>query len=746
MFLLVTVSIQLFGQCPYNAAYPNFGTMDPPGVGQTTTFNNFASGGEHYTLNATSGCVYTVSMCGTSWDTQLTIFDETNADVAYNDDSSCGLASEVTFTATSTGAYTIQLNNYFCNTNFTVAEYFGVTLVSCAATGGCNDPSACNYNAGDTDATNCCYDDECITLTAGGGSWDGEISWTVTDGTGAQVAGGPANSPGGVEVCLPDGCYTVNYFDSFGDGWNGATFTVTNGGNTIFTGTLVGGFGGSEQFCIELIPPEPPCYETEDTGCPSIDAGADIIIPECPTPCENVTVTADVFESGGTESYRVCSIDYNPPYPFNVGTPVFVGADDLFSGVVPLPFDFCFYENTFNQLVIGANGLITFDVSLANQTCSYDFFAQIPTPSAPAGLAQYGIYNNSINGAYHDIDPSDPSFGGTISYAVLGSAPCRTFVVNFNDVPHFFCTTLTTSQQIVLYETTNAIEVYIENKPTCVTWNDGNAVIGLQNATGTQGIVPPGRQTGPWSAANEAWRFTPDGAPNFSVEWFDQGGSIGTGTSIDICPSENSSIIVARATYTRCDGTAVVVEDDKNIICSVIMLPVEWLDFDAKLINNESQTRCTWSTASEMNNDFFTVQRTVDGYFWEDIGMVDGSGTTAETQHYSFIDSDPLYGVSYYRILQTDFNGDQDVSEKRAVERMHRLSFNAFPNPSDGTYVLSGVEGGLIKVYDVRGREMPFTLSDANELTLIDASQGCYIVELRHAFADRVKRLRLVVR
>ena len=306
--------------------------MDPPGVGQTTTFNNFASGGEHYTLNATSGCVYTVSMCGTSWDTQLTIFDETNADVAYNDDSSCGLASEVTFTATSTGAYTIQLNNYFCNTNFTVAEYFGVTLVSCAATGGCNDPSACNYNAGDTDATNCCYDDECITLTAGGGSWDGEISWTVTDGTGAQVAGGPANSPGGVEVCLPDGCYTVNYFDSFGDGWNGATFTVTNGGNTIFTGTLVGGFGGSEQFCIELIPPEPPCYETEDTGCPSIDAGADIIIPECPTPCENVTVTADVFESGGTESYRVCSIDYNPPYPFNVGTPVFVGADDLFSG------------------------------------------------------------------------------------------------------------------------------------------------------------------------------------------------------------------------------------------------------------------------------------------------------------------------------------------------------------------------------------------------------------------------------
>lgn len=709
--------------------------MDPPGVGQTVTNDNFAWGGEHYTINATSGCVYTVSMCGTSWDTQLTIFDETNTNVAYNDDS-CGLQSEVTFTATSTGAYTIQLNEWNCATNSTAAESFSVTLVSCAATGGCNDPTACNYNAADTDATNCCYD-ECITLTAGGGFWDAEISWTVTDGTGAQVAGGPANSPGGVEVCLPDGCYTVNYIDSFGDGWNGATFTVVNDGNTVFTGTLGGGFGGSQQFCTEYVPPEPPCYEAGDTGCPSIDAGADLIIPECPTPCENVTVTADVFESGGTESYRVCSIDYNPPYPLNSGTPFSVATDDVWSSLIALPFDFCFYGNNYSSAVVGSNGLISFDATYADDYCPYAFNANCPSNALPL---------NAIFGVYHDIDPS---VCGSASYAILGTSPCRVFVVNYNEVCHFSaaCNSLTSSSQIVLYETTNAIEVYVDSKPTCTSWNSGNALIGLQDATGATGIVANERQTGPWTVStSEAWRFTPDGAPNFSVEWFDQGGSIGTGTSIDICPSENSSTIVARATYTRCDGTTIVVEDDKNIICSAIMLPVEWLDFDAKLINNESQTRCTWSTASEMNNDFFTVQRTVDGYYWEDIGFVDGAGTTNETQHYSFIDNDPLYGVSYYRILQTDFNGDQDVSEKRAVERMHRLSFNAFPNPSDGTYVLSGVEGGQIKVYDVRGREVPFTLSDANELTLRDASQGCYIVELHHAFADRVKRLRLVVR
>jgi len=404
-------------------------------------------------------------------------------------------------------------------------------LVSCAAAGVCN-----NYK-----------------IIAGGGTFDAEISWTVTDDNGIQVVSGVSNFPGGVEVFLPDGCYTVNYIDSYGDGWNGAFFRVANEDNTLFVGTLSDGYEGSEQFCVEYVPPTPPCFEPGDIDFPSTVAGVDITIPECPTPCDNVTVAANVFEAGSTESYRVCSIDYNPPYPFDMGTPSVVGLDDVFSDIVTLPFDFCFYGNTFNQLVIGGNGLITFDETLANQNCHYYFNSQIPTPGTPGGF-----YNNSINAVFHDIDVT---MGGNISHAVLGTAPFRAFVVNFNDVPHFACNTIRTTNQIVLYETINVIEVYIENKPTCPDWNSGNAVVGLQDATGTQGIAAPGRQTGPWSAANEAWRFTPDGAPIVSVEWFDQSGSLGTGTSLNIYPSEINEIIVARATYSWCDGSTVVVED-----------------------------------------------------------------------------------------------------------------------------------------------------------------------------------------
>ncbi len=259
-------------------------------------------------------------------------------------------------------------------------------------------------------------------------------------------------------------------------------------------------------------------------GCPDIDAGSNQNL-NCTNNC--TTLVADIFETGSTNQYSVSSIPYAPPFPFTGGTQIFIGIDDRWTNVITLPFNFCFYGNVYNQLVIGTNGVASFDLSLANNFCQWNFTTSIPTPGPPPG----GIYNNSINGAYHDIDPEVTGFSflppffipnpANINYAVLGAAPCRTFVINWSNVPHYTCNSLQTTQQVVLYETTNVVEVYIQSKPTCNSWNSGNAVIGLQNANGTQGITPPGRNTGNWSANNEAWRFTPNGAPNWSVTWYD---------------------------------------------------------------------------------------------------------------------------------------------------------------------------------------------------------------------------------
>lgn len=282
-----------------------------------------------------------------------------------------------------------------------------------------------------------------------------------------------------------------------------------------------------------------------------------------------MNLVAEVFETGATTDYTVSSVTYAPPFPFSGGTQIFINQDDIWSDVINLPFNFCFYGNQYDQIVIGANGVLTFDVSLANQACEWQFTASIPTPGPP----NVGIYNNSINGAYHDMDPrATLFFSPDINYAVLGVAPCRSFVVNYNEVEHYNCTSfppfvsgLASTQQIVLYETTNVVEVYIDDKPVCSGWNGGNAVIGLQNIDGTQGITPPGRNTGAWSASNEAWQFNPSGASITSVNWYDANRNLlATGPSLNVCPTSTETYI-AEGVYDRCDGTQILVEDQVTL-------------------------------------------------------------------------------------------------------------------------------------------------------------------------------------
>lgn len=291
-------------------------------------------------------------------------------------------------------------------------------------------------------------------------------------------------------------------------------------------------------------------------GCPMIDAGPDQNLT-CANNCTDLTAT--ILNTGLTNDYTVSSIPFNPPFATTGGTALFVGTDDVWGNATTLPFSFCFYGAAYNSVVVGANGLVTFDATQAGGFCEWSFTATCPTPGPPPG----GLYNNTIFGAYHDIDPSVAGSGVDINYAVLGSPPCRTFVVNFNQVTQFDCNALQTTQQIVMYETTNVVEVYIHDKPVCASWNDGNALIGIQGPTGANGVTPPGRNTGPWAASNEAWRFTPSGAPNWVVTWYDSGGNVvGNGLTVtNVCPTATETY-TAEIVYTNCDGTVVTVTDD----------------------------------------------------------------------------------------------------------------------------------------------------------------------------------------
>lgn len=94
-------------------------------------------------------------------------------------------------------------------------------------------------------------------------------------------------------------------------------------------------------------------------------------------------------------------------------------------------------------------------------------------------------------------------------------------------------------------------------------------------------------------------------------------------------------------------------------------LPVELVSFHAKQGND--QVKLTWKTASEKNNSHFMVQRSENGNNFENLGSVDGHGTTIKSHEYSYVDYAPVKGTAYYRLKQVDFNGDYEYSPMETV-------------------------------------------------------------------------------
>ncbi len=710
-------------------------SLNPTGPGNTQTTSSIW-GGEYVTVNVCAGAAYTFQTCGSSFDTQITVYNSTGgASLAYNDNS-CGLQSTVTWTSTFNGTVNVLVDAWPCASNTTFATLSVTQLTACTTTGGTNynhpggtittcagnyfdtGGQAGNYGNSQNIVTTFCSATagECVVLSFT--SFSIENNWdflTLYDGPNAsspligQYTG--TNSPG--TVTATSGCLTVRFTSDGSVNLAGWSATVS---------------------CVPCSTPPPP-NDPAEFGCPAIDLGPDIALPECYDPCQSLELTADVFETGLPTSYEVQSIPFNPPYSTTAGTQFSINTDDVWSNLISLPFNFCYFGTNYNQCVVGSNGLMSFNAGYDGGYCPWAFTETCPSPLLPL---------NSIFGVYHDIDPS---VCGTARYAILGAEPCRVFVVNFTDVCHFSCNSIRSTSQIVLYETTNVIEVYVQDKPTCFGWNSGNAVIGIQNATGAAGYVAPGRQTGPWSTSNEAWRFVPNGAPNFEVNWYTQAdGLIGSGMTIQVCPSETSQTFAAEAVYTRCDGSQIVVEDFVTVTCALILLPVEWLVFDAKLTDDQRRVNCDWVTASETNNDFFTLERSSDTHYWEAIGTVQGAGTTLESRSYQFVDRNPLSGVSYYRVRQTDYNGESDVSEIRAVHRTNTAEgFAVYPNPGKGQFVLTGYREGDFSVYNAAGQRVPFSLTMAGELTLHTAAAGVYILELIRGDAMAPERIRLIV-
>ena len=280
----------------------------------------------------------------------------------------------------------------------------------------------------------------------------------------------------------------------------------------------------------------------------SIVVNAQIILTQDTIICGTQNLTLQAF-SGGSN-----------------GNSLFL-TDDTHSPIVNIGFPFTFYGTAYTDLLISTNGYITFDLSNAGLYSPWTNNIPIPNPGQ--------IPENAIMAPWHDIDPS---VGGVIYEGVNGVAPNRVYVVTWCSVPMFSCNSMINTQQIKLYEGSNKIEMFLQDKPLCLTWAGGTAIQGTVDATSTNfDIVTdpifllPRNWPLTWTATNEGWEFIPNGPTAYTINsipfqpivagtinWFDNNwNQIGIGDSITVSPTTTTTYY---ASINRCDSGGTVID------------------------------------------------------------------------------------------------------------------------------------------------------------------------------------------
>ncbi len=153
-------------------------------------------------------------------------------------------------------------------------------------------------------------------------------------------------------------------------------------------------------------------------------------------------------------------------------------------------------------------------------------------------------------------------------------------------------------------------------------------------------------------------------------------------------------------------------------------LPIELISFTAIL--SGEMVKINWATASEINNDFFSVQHSINGTSFNEIKRIAGSGNSITIKNYSFRDNSPSIGVSYYRIKQTDYDGNSTFSNTAVVNRKKILTTSIYPNPYHDFTTISidefwDFKNHEIRIYNIPG-EIVFQVRLVRPITRIQTS------------------------
>ncbi len=321
------------------------------------------------------------------------------------------------------------------------------------------------------------------------------------------------------------------------------------------------------------------------------------------------------------------------------GSPTFLSlSDDVFSGVINIGFSFTFFGNSYTQCVISSNNFISFNLANANTGSPWTISQPIPNTTFSNKT------QNGILGPWQDINPG---VGGTVSYQTLGTAPNRRFVVEYCNVPMYSCTNLQFSSQIIIYESSNIIETHIINKPLCTTWNNGYAIHGLHDASGTIAYVVAGRNhPAQWTTSNEGYRFTPTSPTTYQIDpipfqpallgssptitWYEAGNPapIGSGLQVTVNPVNSTTSYVAVMSGTSCGSLG----NSDTVVVTLGASPVSitgnltyCVGGSTSLSTNNTYQSYIWSTGDTTQ----TITNVTQGIYTVTVTSVSGCTATA---------------------------------------------------------------------------------------------------------------------
>lgn len=185
---------------------------------------------------------------------------------------------------------------------------------------------------------------------------------------------------------------------------------------------------------------------------------------------------------------------------------------------------------------------------------------------------------------------------------------------------------------------------------------------------------------------------------------------------------------------------------------SIIVLPTELSNFNVYKQNNIAQL--TWETQSETNNDYFTIERSNDGVNFDFLDKVEGAGTINYSKSYSVNDLKPHKGMNYYRLSQTDYDGNKTIHPVKSVYfDDNQNNFTIYPNPNQNDFTIQydGEDNELvtISIYDLTGKmieKIAFNvIENQNTYPLTtNLAKGTYLISLTNG--NKTDNQKLVIK